>query len=234
MDINMLFWFIGFACQTVILFGLAMVLIKLQHLDQHDGFHFLKVLGVCALACALDKIPYFGHYLAVPALLLGIKTVTGSPYTDVLFTVAISYALMFLVNLFGIMVLMGDLRPSAREAGIPGQMETSPREQSVEAEPETVVKTNASVPAMAPKPAPSHPTKAVSAGVGPLTIKGLSRNGAKSVVTIDTGVKSYTLFLGDTLDVQTADGTSRVRFESLDADSVTLNIDGKPLKLPVH
>ena len=66
------------------------------------------------------------------------------------------------------------------------------------------------------------------------TIKGISRNGAKSVVTVDTGTKAYTLFLGDTLNMQTAEGTSRVRFENLDADWVTLNIDGKPLKLWAH
>ena len=54
------------------------------------------------------------------------------------------------------------------------------------------------------------------------------------MVTVDTGTKAYTLFLGDTLNMQTAEGTSRVRFENLDADWVTLNIDGKPMKLPAH
>jgi hypothetical protein len=34
--------------------------------------------------------------------------------------------------------------------------------------------------------------------------------------------------------MQTADGTSRVRFENLDEDWVTLNIDGKPVKLSAH
>jgi len=234
MNITILAWFIEFASQTVVLFALVWILIKLQKLDQHLKFHFLKVLAVAALASGLDTIPYFGHYLSVSALLLGIKIVTGSPYADVLFTVGISYALMFAVNLFVIGSLMGDLRPSARDAGSPAQWQDTPGEQAVKTEPETVAKTNPPAPAAAPKPAPQGSAKPAQAGATRFTLKGISRNGAKSVVTIDTGVKAYTLFLGDSLNMQTADGTSRVRFENLDADWVTLNVDGKPVKLPAH
>ena len=210
----------------MILFAVVFILIKLQKLDQHLKFHFLKVLALAALASGLDMIPYFGHYLSVSALLLGIKFVTGSPYADVLFTVGISYALMFVMNLFIIGSLMGDLRPSARDAGEPAQFDYTPREQAVKTEPETVAKTNRPGHTAVSNPAP--------AGVTRFTIKGISRNGAKSVVTIDTGAKAYTLFLGDSLNMQTADGTSRVRFENLDADWVMLNIDGKPVKLSAH
>ena len=226
MNINYLVWFIGFAFQTAILFAVVLILIKLQKLDQQVKFHFLKVLAVAALASGLDMIPYFGHYISVSALLVGIKFVTGSPYADVLFTVGISYAVMFAVNLFIIGSFMGDLRPSARDAGKPGQLEGAPQEQTVETEPEKVAKTN-----------PPALRRSFQSGAGachPLAIKGVSRNGAKSVVTVDTGTKAYTLFLGDTLNMQTAEGTSRVRFENLDADWVTLNIDGKPLKLSAH
>jgi hypothetical protein len=179
-------------------------------------------------------IPYFGHYLSVSALLLGIKFVTRSPYADVLFTVGISYALMFAVNLFIIGSLMGDLRPSARDAGNSGPWEATPGEQAVKTEPETVAKTSPPAPLAALKPAPQGSAKPAPAGATHFTIKGISRNGAKSVVTIDTGAKAYTLFLGDSLNMQTADGTSRVRFENLDADWVMLNIDGKPVKLSAH
>jgi hypothetical protein len=225
-NIDYLAWFIRFASRTALLFAVVMILIKLQKLDQHLKFHFLKVLAVAALASGLDMIPYFGHYISVSALLVGIKFVTGSPYADVLFTVGISYALMFAVNLFIIGSLMGDLRPSTRDAGEPAQYDYGPREQTVGTEPEKVAKTNPPASAAVSNPAPVRVTR--------YTIKGLSRNGAKSVVTVDTGMKAYTLFLGDTLTMQTAEGTSRVRFESLDADWVTLNIDGKPMKLSAH
>ena len=73
MHINILAWFITFASQTMILFVVVWIMIKLQKLDQNFKFHFLKVLGVAALASGLDMIPYFGHYISVSALLLGIK-----------------------------------------------------------------------------------------------------------------------------------------------------------------
>lgn len=230
MNISILIWSIAFAFQTAILFALVWIMIKLQKLDQHDTYHILKVLGVAALASGLNLIPYFGRYLSALALLLGIKTVTRSPYTDVLFTVVISYALMFLVNLFIIGVLMGELRPSASDAGNSGQLEGIPREQTVETEPETVAKTNLP----GPNPSSSAPAKPPPAGPAHFVIKGVTRNGAKSVVIVDTGVKTYTLFLGDSVNMQTTDGAKGVRFENLDADWVTLNIDGKPMKLPAH
>jgi hypothetical protein len=227
---TILVWFIEFASQTAILFALVWIMIKFQKLDQHDKFHFLKVLGVAALSGGLDMIPYFGHYVSVSALLLGIKWATRSPYADVLFTVGISYALMFVVNLFIIGALMGDLRPSARDAGTPGQNESIREEPAVETEPETVAKTNR--PAL--HPAPPVSAQPAPAGAGHLTIKGITRNAAKSVVIVDTGVKTYSLFLGDSLDLQTADGTRHLRFEILDADWVTLNIDGKPVIFPAR
>lgn len=229
-NITILIWFIAFAIQTVILFGLVWTLIKFQKLDQHEEYHFLKVLAVAALASGLNLIPYFGRYLSALALLLGIKTVTRSPYTDVLFTVVISYALMFLVNLFIIGALMGELRPSPSGAGNPGQMEGASQEPAGETEAGAAARTN---------PPGSNPASQVSAkpslaSPDHFAIKGITRNGAKSVVIIDTGVKTYSLFLGDAVNMETADGNKGVRFDNLDADWVTLNIDGKPVKLPAH
>ena len=227
---NILFGSIAVAFQTVILFALIWTLIKLQKLNQNDGYHFLKILAVAALASGLNLIPYFGRYISALALLLGIKLVTRSPYVDVLFTVAISYALMFVVNLFIIGALMGNLRPSVRDAGEPGQLADTSREPAIETKPETVAKTNPSAPAAAPQ----RSAKPAPADAGPFAIKGITRNGAKSVVILDTGVKTYTLFLGDSVNMETAAGTKGVRFENLDADWVTLNIDGKPVKLTAH
>jgi len=141
---------------------------------------------------------------------------------------------MFVVNLFIIGSLMGDLRPSTRDAGNIGQWENAPQEQTVGTKTEKVAKTNPPAPAAVSNSAPQGLAKPAPAGVTRFTIKGISRNGAKSVLAIDTGTKAYTLFLGDTLNMQTADGTSRVRFENLDADWVTLNIDGKTVKLSAH
>jgi hypothetical protein len=226
----LLVWSVDFVSQTVILFVLVWIMIKLQKLDQHDQFHFLKVLAVTALSSGLNMIPYFGHYVSVSALLVGIKLVTRSPYADVLFTVGLSYALMFCVNLFILGSLMGDLRPSVRDAGNPGQLESTSQVQIAEAEPETVAKTNPTAHPVASQVS----VKPLPAGPGHFTVKGVTRNGPKSVVIIDTGVKTYSLFLGDSVNMDTSDGTKGVRFISLDTNGVTLNVDGAPVKSPAH
>ncbi len=230
MNIIILVWFIAFAVQTVILSAVVLILIKLQKLDQNDAYHFLKVLGVVALASGLNLVPYFGRYLSGLALLLGLKTVTRSPYVDVAFTVVISYAIMFLVKLFLIGALMGELRPSVSDSGNSRPLRDTTQEQTDEAEPETIAKTNPPAHSVASPVA----AKPVPAGPHHLAIKGVTRNGAKSVVIVDTGVKTYSLFLGDSVNMETADGTKGVRFESMDAGSVTLNVDGQPMKLPIH
>src|ERR1700690_966120 len=171
---------IVFASQTAILFALLWILIKLQKLDQNLGYNFLQLLGVAALASGFDLIPYLGHYISVSPLLLGVQRVTRSPYADVLFTVAISYALMFGVNLFIIGSLMGDLRPSARDRR---EFEVTNRVETATAANQAVAKTN--------PPAPSAPTNSVGSDlakpaegvVRSFSIKGLSRNASRSVVT---------------------------------------------------
>ena len=294
---------IEFALQTAILLGLLWGMIKIQKLDQRFAYNFLWLLGSAALATGLDMIPYAGHYLAVSALLLCIKKTTGAPYVDVLFTIAISYALMFGVNLFILGSLMGDLRPSARNSE---EFEIVTQEQEIKEHP-TAIKTNLpaqkanppapSAPANSIKPAeraapktnppvPSVPTNSTkpARGAAPRTnlpapsastksvkppeeaapktnqpaqsaptnsvsqspakpveaiakyfaIKGVTRNAAKSVVTIQTGAKIYTVFLGETVLMQTPDGPIPVRFNDLGEDWVVLEINGEPAKFPIH
>jgi hypothetical protein len=273
---------IEFALQAAILLGLLWGMIKIQKLDQHIAYRFLWLLGSAALATGLDMIPYASHYLAVSALLLCIKKTTGAPYVDVLFTVAISYALMFGVNLFILGSLLGDLRPSARNSE---EFEIVTQQQEIKKEYPTAINTNLpaqkanppapSVPAnsikpaerAAPKtnppapsvptnstklakgaaprtnlPAPSEPTNSVSQSPAKpveaiakyFAIKGVTRNAAKSAVTIQTGAKIHTVFLGETVLMQTPDGPIPVRFKDLGEDWVVLEINGEPAKFPIH
>jgi len=243
---HVLIWFLGFATQTVILFALVWIMIKLQKLDQNFKFHFLKLLGVVTLASVLETLPFVGIELSGTALWMGIKYVTRSPFIDALFTAFISSMLLFAVNMFILGSLMGDLRPSARHAGNPVRLEHATRVQTVKTEPETIAKTNPPAPVANPNPAPAAVSTAtpnsapqVSAKPAPVdashfTIKGITRNGTKSMVIINTGTKTHTLFLGDSFDLQTAAGVSSVQFESLDEDWVTLNVDGYPVKLPAR
>jgi hypothetical protein len=287
---------IEFAVQTAILLGLLWGMIKIQKLDQRFEYNFLGLLGSAALATGLDQILqmtvgrfigiYFASYITTPivvtVLLLCIKKVTHAPYVDVLFTVAISYALLFGVNLFILGSLMGDLRPSARNSE---EFEIVTQQQEIKKEYQAAIKTN--LPAQkANPPAPSAPTNSTkpAKGAAPMTnlpasgassnsikpleaaapktnqpaqstptnsavqspakpveviakyfaVKGVTENAAKSAVTIQAGTKIYTIFLGETALTQTPDGPIPVRFKDLGADWVVLEINGEPVKLPIH
>jgi hypothetical protein len=287
---------IEFAIQTAVLLGLLWGMIKIQKLDQRFAYNFLGLLGTAALTTGLDQILqmtvgryigiYFASYISTPivvtVLLLCLKKVTQAPYVDIVFTVAISYALLFGVNLFILGSLMGELRPSARNSE---EFENVTQQQEIKKEYQAAIKTNlpdkkanpsaSSVPtnstkpakgaarmtnlpasgastnsvkppeAAAPKtnqPAPSTPTN--SAAQSPakpveviakyFAVKGVTENAAKSAVTIQVGTKIYTIFLGETALTQTPDGPIPVRFKDLGADWVVLEINGEPVKLPIH
>jgi len=310
--------FIEFALQTAILLGLLWGMIKIQKLDQRFEYNFLWLLGSAALATGLDQIlqmtlgHFIGIYLAsyistpivVAVLLLCLKKVTQAPYVDVLFTVAISYALLFGVNLFILESLMGDLRPSARNSE---EFEIVTQQQEIKKEYQTAIKTNLPAP-KANLPAPSAPANPIKAaekaapktnppvpslpanstkpakGAAPMTnlpapgastnlvkppgeaatktnppaqstptnsasqspakpvealakffvVKGVTRNAAKSAVTIQSGAKIYTIFLGETALTQTPDGPIPVRFKDLGEDWVVLEINGEQAMLPIH
>ncbi len=295
---------IEFAIQTAVLLGLLWGMVKIQKLDQHATYRFLWLLGAAALATGLDMIPYAGHYLAVAALFLCIKKTTGAPHIDALFTVAISYALMFGVNLFILGSLIGGLRPSARNSE---EFEIVTQQQEIKKEHPTTVKTNLpaqktnlsapNAPAKSTKPAEkagpktnppatSAPTNATkpAKGAAPMTnlpapgtatnlvkppeaaalktnqpaqsvatnavspgpakpveviakyftIKGVTRNAAKSAVTIQIKAKIYTVFLDETASMQTPDGPIPVRFIDLGEDWVVLEINGEPIKFLIH
>ena len=94
-------------------------MVKIQKL-QHTG---PGLLAAAAVACAFDLIPYVGHYIAVPVLWVSLTKVTREDFTGVVFTTAISYALVFGMNLFLLGALMGDLRVSARARTMPNSSE---------------------------------------------------------------------------------------------------------------
>jgi hypothetical protein len=104
---------IEFSIRTVFLAGVLWGLVKIQELDGK----FLGLLGSAALSSGLDMIPTFGHYIAVVALWLCLmKATNGDLFPDIALTVAVGYALEFCLNLFVLGVLLGDLRPSHRDA----------------------------------------------------------------------------------------------------------------------
>jgi hypothetical protein len=264
--------FVEFAVRAAILLGLLWLMIKLQKLDRKFDYKFSGLLGAAALASGLDMIPCVGHPLAVPVLLVCVKKVIRADYVDAFFTIAIPYALVFVVSLFLLGPLLGNLRTRVENAN---KMEAVTPRQEIKTEKQTAsltnppaLKTNPPVPGMAANPAKpdlARPVAATASKTNPpvrttnqpatsaptnlavqpgpvkpveviskyFTVKGVTRNGANSAVTIQSGTKISTVFLGEAALMQTPDGPISVRFAEIGGDSVTLEINGGQAKFPI-
>jgi hypothetical protein len=285
---DLLFLCIEFAIQTVILFGLLWLMIKVQKLDQRFEFRFVGVLGAAVIASVLNLAlhvilgqligPFLASCIAAPivfiVLLYRVKKVTGADYVDALFTVAIPRVLLLVLNLFLLAALMGNLQARLRKAA---EFETVSLRHRTQAGPPAVMPTNApalhtnppagatpaagpikpvpekpvepAVPKPAPVPVPptnppaqSPPTNLVAqpAPAKPpenlskyFSLKGVTRNGANSAATIQSGAKTYTVFLEEAVLMQTVDGPISVRFAELGENTVTLEINGVPATYPI-
>src|SRR5256885_13599730 len=100
---------VPYLIRTFFLLLALWLMVKIQKFQ----YNFPGLLGSAALASALDMIPYFGHFLAVPVLYICLLKVTREDLTGVVFTAGISYALVFAMNLFVLGSLTGSLRISA-------------------------------------------------------------------------------------------------------------------------
>ncbi len=202
-------------------------------------------------------VAYISGPIVFVVLLYRVKKTTGADYVDALFTVAISRALLFVANLFLLAALMGDLRAHVENTG---DLETDGSRPEVSAEAPVIMPTNApvlktnppvaSAPANPPKPvepaapgpnppaqtpptnpaAPPVPAKPAENLAKYFSVKGVTRNGANSAVTVQTGARTYTVFLEEAALMQTAAGPISVRFAELGDDSVTLEINGEPAR----
>ena len=113
MPLVVLSYAIEYVIQTGFLLLALWVMIKIQKLD----YNFLGLLGTAMLGSGLDMIPFIGHFIAVAALYICIWKVTRADlFPDAVFTVLVSYALTFCMNLFLIGALMDDLRPSSNSS----------------------------------------------------------------------------------------------------------------------
>jgi hypothetical protein len=217
---------IHFAVQTVFLLAALWIMIKLQKLN----YHFLGLLGAAALASAIKLIPlpfYIADIISSAVLLLCIAKVTRAEYVDVKFTVFVGYALMFGMNLWLFGSLLGDLRPSAREA------ENHPVTEEMDDNDDTATPHQAAATATNRTPLAAKPqtVKSSQEPLPPLSVKSLIRNGARSSVTLQSEKESRILFIGDSEVVHTATGSLNVHFDGLTDQFVLLTVGEQQVKL---
>ena len=237
-----------FAIQTVFLFIALLVMIKIQKLE----WNFLDLLVAAVVGSGLDMIPFVGHYLAVIALWFCIKdTTNGDLFPDVAFTVGIGYALVFCINLFVLGSLMGNLRPSARNAEPASQkakvkaklvavakVDKKPKPPASK-EPTNAVALPSSVPEP-PSPArePARQPAAQLAGNPEreiskiFSIRGVIESSEKPVVTIHSGMHAYTVIPGETRAMETTGGRIKVRCDGVRDHQVLLTISGEQVAIP--
>ncbi|MFO1476737.1 MAG: hypothetical protein U1F98_08810 [Verrucomicrobiota bacterium] len=233
---------IEFGIQAVFLFLALWIMIKVQKLNCHYG----GLIGTAALASGLEMVLdyYLGVSISTPivcaVLCLCIWKVTGGDQVDVLFTVAVGGALVFGMNLWLLGALMGDLRPSAHRHLVAAARETADDSADPDDAPAL---TNLSL-ALSTNAAPSRalsatnlvaaPVKSTNNIVRHLALKGLTRHATHSMLIVDTGLRAYTIVLGETVTMDTPAGTGIVKFEKLASSTVTLTVDGDPVEVPLR
>jgi hypothetical protein len=259
MPAELLLQFIELAVRTVVLLGLLGIMIRLQRFNQKYEYRFLKLILAAAFASGLDTVPYAGHFLAVPVLWVGVKKVTHADYVETLLTIAVAYALVCGGNHYLLGPSMKAVRARIENVDVM-EMIRRPRrhgEAGLPADPGTnqqVLQTNLPKPAPGAAPAAGRPgqtTNQALMGAGTnaappnqakpggslskyISVKGVTRNAANSAATIQARTRVYTVFLEEAVLVQTPDGPASVRFAELGTNSVTLEINGEPVKFLVH
>jgi len=211
--------------RTVVLTALLWIMIKLQQLN----YFFMGLLGSAILASGLDMIPYFGHYLAVPILYYCIWKVTRSTLVDSVFTVAISYALMFLVKMCVITALLVDLRGISRAYKAPDDEHAAPvLYDKAESTPEAV--TNQLYDPN--KTALGLKNAKIAADLGKkLKLKGITQNGSKSMALIGYQGKTYAFYQGEPISLMGDDGPIPLKLAQVGLDWVNLEFNSEPIVL---
>ncbi len=236
---------IGFAVQTAFLFVSLWVLIKLQMLH----WNFLGILGASAFVTALDMLP-FGHFFSFAALALCVWKLTRPDfYTDVIFTVGISYALTFCLNLFLLGALMPDLRYNSAKTELAvsrlearartraaAETNSPPATNAPDLAPAAVAPNPPAKPVLAAAPAPHatnapDPAAVLRAVTAKFSLKGISKGVNQQLATVYTGVRIYTIGVGETVDMVTSNGRLPVHCEELGENKAVLDVAGQQVTL---
>jgi hypothetical protein len=235
------------------------IMIKVQKLN-YSFLGLLGTAGLAsALDVILGLM--FGHFLGgwlgsylsrpivVVVLFICISKVTEADLVDVTFTIVVGYAVYFCLNLFLLAALLPT--PGRAEEGsefAAYETERQPELQSAQTNraatpiapairPTNPAAAKVAAPAKAPEKTVTAAVSSEPAQAGPVakipkgfSLKGII-SGSNPSAMISTGVRTYTIFQGDTLTMETADGKVDVSCEKLEADKAHLNIGGDSVVL---
>jgi hypothetical protein len=214
---------INFAGPTAFLTLLLWLLVKLQGLD----YSFRGLLGSAALTCALDIVPYLGHYLAALALCFCIWKVTlASLMPNAALTAIVSYALTFVAKVLLLMVAFHDFHWS-----VINHNRWKPSHTVVMAEPIPAFVTG--VPATN-RPAPVPVRKSADDWLKEVALKGATENGANSTVLLLASTNLYKLEMNQPTTVETLNGSCQMRLVNVSENWATVEVNGETAYLRLH
>lgn len=216
---------LGFLARAVVLLVLIWAMARLLRVE----CHFPGLAASSGLTAGADLIPHYGHWVAAPVLVFWVwRTTRASLFPETLFVITPPFVAMLCLSLFVLPKFAGrpEQHPGAQESNA---RVTQPRQPTNEATGEAA--------SPAPQPVASNlfrigEGKPVQNRAGPLWISGITRNGAESSVTLQTGEKTYNISLGQTITVQTTNGPVPVQFSELGSNWLILTIAGNPVKRP--
>jgi hypothetical protein len=251
---------LAFILRFIMLTAALWIMLRVQELP----YSVAGMVASSALACVFDMIPLVGHPAAVAVLLLCVIRMTRAHFIDVRFTVAISYAVLFLMQMLVLSALPDKLTAYARTRAVdaiqhPEEDPTGFGDDATDTAKATVAAANpdaghaapllksndvaqvigASAPAPAPAPAPKPVVGAPSAReVGEFAhdfaLKGVFNNSRDSQVIFFTGSKTYTIGYGESLRVETPHGDTTVRLEKVADNSAVLEVAGGTVPLKLR
>jgi hypothetical protein len=199
---------IRFVLYTIILW----IMIKIQKFN----YNWPGLLLVSGASIAISYVPWAGVYLSYPVLVFGLHTLTrASIAPDIIFTVGITRAVMFVVQLFLIGSLMGDLRPDLSANARTDEDEEVEMADTEDTEEEEATSKPASTNAFT-LIGSTHP-KAKD-----LTLRGVSINSSKALAIVSTGRSFQTISTGEWFTVQSG---AKIRCDEITKSFVLLTID---------
>lgn len=227
-----------FLSRFILLTVALLIMLRCQGLN----YNIPGLLGSSFLASTLDMFPIFGHFAAAGALLFCVLKMTNSHLVDVRFTVSISYAVMFLMQMLLLAVLPMDLKVYARTpkkyedfnlmAKVKAAQESA--QDEADGEVDVVAKTNeaptapqaASTTPVAKTPPAPVASRGNSQYARDFSLKGVMKNANDSMVMVNTGTKTYSIRLGESMIMDTPSGKVDVQVDDVTATSAVLKVGG--------
>jgi hypothetical protein len=200
---------LGLAAGWLVYTAVLWLLLKIQRLNYTRRGLFTST----AAAVAVQQIPWVGGYLSVPVLFFCVwKSTKADLVPDVVFTVVITGALMFCVNLWVLGSLLERVRPSLATA-------TLEEPQVVAAKPPT------NVPVVRATAAPVAPKRNYD-NLG-LNVRGIMLQSGKPAAMISWARGIIQLSPGETCSLETRDGYALIHCDSVSEKTVALTLGGQ-------